>query len=161
MFRAAVLLALPLVACAPEGNTSISIENEGGNISFSSDESGRAEIKAPGFEGTINLPKIDIDAADFEMNGVKLYPGSRISAFDLKAAESEGRDSGKVAVRFEAPASLDKVQAWFRDAMAKQGFKVTPAGNGFAGTTDKGEPVTLELEAGGPEKTSGRISAGS
>jgi hypothetical protein len=161
-----LLMALPLAACGnePQGNTSFSIQadGEGGNVSISGNDSqGVASIKGPGIEGSIKLPKIDINAADFEIDGVKLYPGSTIKDFNLNAVDRSGeKDEGKVTIAFESPAALDKVQGWFRDAMTQQNFKVSPHGNGFAGTTSDGNPVTLDLEAAG-DRTSGRMTVGS
>jgi hypothetical protein len=159
---AALLLALPLAACGnePQGNASIAIQADDGEGNFSltsNDSGGRASIRGPGIEGSIKLPKIDIGAADFQVDGVKLYPGSTIRDFNLNAAE---QGKGKVSIAFESPAALDKVQGWFRDNMAQQRFKVTPRGNGFAGTTEDGDPVTLDLEAAG-ERTRGRMTVGS
>ena len=160
--HAALLLALPLAACGnePQGNTSFSIDaqGDGGNVSIaSSDSGGRLSIKGPGIDGSVKLPKIDIGAADFDVDGVKLYPGSTIRDFNLNAAD-EGK--GKVTIAFESPAALDKVQGWFRDAMAQQRFKVTPRGSGFAGTTEDGDSFTLDLEAAG-DRTRGRMTVGS
>lgn len=164
MFRAAILLPLPLAlaACGPhEGNTSFSINAHGedGNVSIRSDKSGRAEIKVPGFAASITLPRIDIDAEEFDVDGLKLYPGSTIRDFNVDATERAGDDNdARVAVSFESPASLAKVQAWFRDAMARQNFTVSPAGTGFAGTTNDGQPIAVELEADGAEKVKGKLT---
>ena len=163
MYRYAFLLApLTLAACAPEGNSTITINGEDGNVSIVTDADGRTTVNAPGVNASINLPQVKIDAADFEVNGVKLYPGSTIRNFNLEATEGSGaeKDKGRMDLSFDAPASLDKVQAWFRDAMAKRKFKVSPQGNGFAGTTDEGDPITVELNADGADKTTGRMIVG-
>ena len=159
---AALLLALPLAACGGGGgdsNFSIHAEGKDGNVAVASDGSGHMSIKAPGIEGSIKLPKIDIDAADFDVDGVKLYPGSKIHDFNISAADraASGKDQGQVTIAFDSPASLDKVQGWFRDNMAQQGFKVAPKGNGFAGTTSDGGAVTLDLTADGDERTTGKM----
>ena len=170
MYRSLVLLLAAgalLAGCDSGGNVSFSfgesndsVSNEGA-VHLSGDSSGRAEIRAPGLEGSIRLPRIDIDAADFEVNGLKLYPGSTIKEFSLDASDREGeRDDGKVVVAFEAPAALDKVQAWFRDNMAQRGFKAQAAGSGFAGTTNEGDPIRVELEADGTERSKGRMTIG-
>jgi hypothetical protein len=160
---AALLLALPLAACgADEGTTnfSISANGEDGNVTIKGGE-GRAEVKGPGIEGSIRLPKIQIDAADFDVNGMKLYPGSSIRDFNISANDKSGdKDDGNVTVAFTSPAALDKVQSWFRDKMAERAFKVTPQGNGFAGTTDDDQPLLLELTADGAERTKGTLKIG-
>ena len=156
------LLALPLTlaACGSGGNTNISIHDADGDVNISTDDNGHASIKLPGFDASIKMPKMDITGENFDVHGVKLYPGSTIRDVDIDAHDGNGDKDGRVALKFEAPASLDKVQAWFRDAMAKHGFKVSPQGNGFAGTTDEGQPITLELEAVGGDKAKGTITVG-
>jgi hypothetical protein len=163
---AALMLALPLAACGGDGgnsNFSIHAEGKDGNVAIASDDGGHLSIKAPGIEGSVKFPKIDIDAADFQVDGVKLYPGSKIHDFNISAADRPAgdKDEGQVAIAFDSPAALDKVQGWFRDNMAQQGFKVTAKGTGFAGTTPDGGPVTLDLTAAGDERTTGTMVLGS
>ena len=137
----ALLIALPLAACNGDGgtNASLSVADNGSNFS-------------------ITLPRIAIDEADFDVNGVKLYPGSTIRDFNLDATDRTGdRDDAKVTLAFDAPAPLSTVQTWFRDNLAKQGFKTEAKGNGFAGTTKDGEAFTLDLTADGDAKTKGRM----
>ena len=157
---AALALPLMLAACGPDGNTNISIHDDDGDVNISTDDNGHASIKLPGIDASIKLPKMDITGSNFDVNGVKLYPGSTVRDVNIDAHDGSGDKDGRVAIKFEAPASLDKVQAWFRDAMAKHNFKVSPAGNGFAGTTDEGQPIKLELEADGADKAKGSITVG-
>jgi hypothetical protein len=157
---AALVLPLTLAACGPNGATNISIHDSDGDVNVSSDGNGVASIKLPGIDASIKLPPIKVSAADFEVNGVKLYPGSTLKGLDVNANAQDNEKDGRVATSFDSPASLAKVQAWFRDAMAKHGFKVSQQGNGFAGTTDDGQPVTVELEADGPDKTKGSMTVG-
>lgn len=159
---AALALPVMLAACGPSGgNASISIHDSDGDVNISTDDSGHASIKIPGIDASVKLPKMNITADNFEANGVKLYPGSTIKNVDIDAHDGSGdKENGRVAIKFESPASLDKVQAWFRDAMAKHHFKVSPQGSGFAGTTDDGQPVTVELEADGPDKARGSLTVG-
>lgn len=161
--RTLILLApLALAACGTEGNSSITINGEEGNVSIVTDADGNTRIEAPGVSGSVKLPKLDIDADNFEVSGVKLYPGSKVRDFNLDATDGRdsAKDKGRLTISFDAPGALDKVQAWFRDNMAQRKFKVSPSGNGFAGTTDDGTPVTLELNADGADKTKGKMTVG-
>ncbi|MEZ0243658.1 MAG: hypothetical protein ACAH11_09805 [Sphingomonas sp.] len=162
--RPYALLAFPilLAGCTPEGNSTITLNGEDGNVSIVTDADGHTTVSAPGVNASVTLPKIKIDAEDFDVNGVKLYPGSTVRDFNLDATEANGggKDKGRLSLSFDSPASLDKVQAWFRDNMAKRKFKVSAQGNGFAGTTDEGDPITLELTPDGPDKTKGKMTVG-
>jgi len=164
MYRiAAILLApLALAACGTEGNSTITLNGEDGNVSIVTDADGKTTINAPGVNGSVTLPKIAIDSADFQVSGVKLYPGSTVRDFNLDASERGGSEKaqGRLSIAFDSPAPLEKVQAWFRDNMAARKFKVSAQGNGFAGTTDEGDPVTLELTPDGTDKTKGKMTIG-
>lgn len=160
MRHTVILLApLALAACGTEGNSTITINGEEGNVSIVTDADGRTTINAPGVSISAKTPKINLEG-DMDLSGVKLYPGSKVHEFNLDATGNGGEDKGRVVVAFEAPAGLEKVQAWFQDKMAARKFKVSPQGNGFAGTTDEGAPVTLELNADGADKTRGKMTIG-
>lgn len=159
MLRLSVaLLPLSLAACGGVGGN-ITINDKDGNVAIATDKDGRTTIKAPGVDITTTLPKVSLKAEDFDINGMKLYPGSTISDVNIQAGDN-GNANDHVALKFAAPADLASVQAWFRDQTGKHGFKVTPSGNGFAGTTDDGQPITIELNADGKGKTSGALRVG-
>ena len=165
MSRLALLplaLSFALAACDGSG-TSISInsKDDEGNASISTNANGQVEIKAPGFTGSLQMSKIHINAEDFEMNGVKLYPGSTIDDFRADAEDKGGNDDkGKVTIRFRSPAAPTTVRDWFRDNMTKQGFKVETRGNGLTGTTEDGQPFAVQLSADGDNKAKGRMEVG-
>ncbi|MDQ0248999.1 hypothetical protein J2W22_001046 [Sphingomonas kyeonggiensis] len=140
-----LVLPLALAACDGKGGTSIS-------INATSDD-------GDGFKGNFKLPAIKMTAENFDMDGVKLYPNSTITSFNIDAKDhpGEAKDEGKVVAAFTSPAALATVQRWFRDKLTAKGFKFSEKGNGFAGTTEDGERFTLDLSADGGEKTSGKM----
>jgi hypothetical protein len=154
--------AFTLAACDGSGTSiSINAKDDEGNTLLSTDANGQVDIKVPGFSGSVRLPRIHINAEDFEMNGVKLYPGSTIDDFRADAQDKGGNDDmGKVTIRFRSPATPTAVRDWFRDNMTKQGFKVETRGNGLTGTTDDNQPFTVALNADGDGKSKGRMEVG-
>lgn len=153
--------ALLLAACNDGPGTSISIDAKGddGNGAVTVDKDGRVSVKAPGFESSIKLPKIQIDAEDFEINGLRLYPGSTIDDLNVDAKDNAGgKDEGTVRVGFAAPAASGAVRDWFRKSMADKGFTVEAKGSGLAGKTRDGDPFTLELTPGGEGRTRGVLA---
>ncbi|NIJ21882.1 hypothetical protein FHS95_003593 [Sphingomonas naasensis] len=168
MLRLALLLPLlPLAACDGSGTgTSIKInaksDENGSSTTVSTDGNGQAAIKVPGFEGSIKLPQIHVNAENFDLNGVKLYPNSQVKALNVDANSGDGgKDEGTVDVTFESPAPLATVQGWFRDKMTARGFRVEADGTGLKGSTDEGDPFRLQLGAEGDQKTKGRLEVGS
>ena len=69
MRRPVLLLALlSLTACdRPEEGTSISVNAEGGNVGGAIDgKTGELKVDVPGFQGSLKLPRIKLDADDVE-----------------------------------------------------------------------------------------------
>lgn len=155
-----LLLPLALAACDGKG-TSVTINansDDGENSSFTMNN-GTVAIKGDGFEGNFKVPAIKMTAENFDMDGVKLYPNSTITSFNIDALDHKGdtKDEGKVVAGFTSPAALATVQGWFRDKLTAKGFKFNEKGNGFAGTTADGESFTLDLSADGADKTKGTM----
>jgi hypothetical protein len=157
------VVALALAACGDKDG------NDSTQISFSSNDSdgavtggidnGTLKIDAPGFKADIKVPKIAIDANDFDMNGVHLYPGSKISSLNVDGGKGE-KDDGKVRVAFTSPASTVTVRDWLKERLGKASFTLSTAGNGLSGKTDEGKPFKLDLNDDGPGKSKGVIEMG-
>lgn len=155
---APLLLPIALAACHGSANINFDGNDTDGNSVISTDANGRIQIKAPGVQGSITLPKVPLDAKNFDIDGVTLYPGSTLK--NLKVNDSQGDKDGQVIVEFESPAAPTVVRDWFRDNMTKQGFKVTTKDVNLIGTTDDGQPFALQLSAQGDAKTKGLMQVG-
>lgn len=165
MFRPALLLivALPLAACGGGSNsTTITVDassDADGNAIVTADKDGRVAINAQGFQGSITLPKIAVTAENLDLDGVNLYPGSQVRDLHIEARNGQASDDkGEVRLAFESPAPLAKVQAWFREDLAKNGARVQAKGDGFQGTTRQGDPFTVELAAKGGDAATGKMA---
>jgi len=160
---AAAVLAATLSACNDsKTGTSISINStdSDGNLVASMDgNTGAVAVNLPGFSGKLNLPKVHLDADDFEMNGVHLYPGSTISGMNVEAHDTgKADDEGSVRITFASPAAPDTVRDWFQQKLNAAGFTVAPSGTGLTGTTDEKKPFKLDLTADGADKAKGVIT---
>ena len=149
--------ALLLAGCGDGDGTSISIKSdEGGTektvLSTSSD--GAVKIDTPVFKGDINLPAFTIDGADMQLDGLDLYPGSKVR--DVKVNARDGQ--GGVVIAFDSPAPADVVRTWYRSALADAGIQVT--GDGMTGQTEGGKPFRIALGDNGGEASKGTISIG-
>ncbi|HWK34927.1 hypothetical protein [Sphingomonas sp.] len=141
-------LVLALGACGDGEGTQISLNvNDPGGASFnaSAAKDGTVAINAPGFRGAIKLPKIQLDAGDFDINGVRLPPGSKIDGLNIDGNAGDDR----VRVTFTSPIAPAAVREWFQGKLAAKGFKLTAQGDSLSGTTDEGKPFTLIARSGG------------
>jgi hypothetical protein len=164
--RVALLLvpALALAACdGADHGTSISVSGNAtdGNrqVAAMDGSTGQVKIDVPGFQGSFKLPRIQMTADNFDMNGVHLPPGSKIEGFNVDAGEG-GKDDGKVTVAFEAPTDAAGVRGWFAERLPKAGYTVHADGAGLLGTTDDKKPFVLKLDGAGGGHAKGTITIG-
>jgi hypothetical protein len=149
--------AVLLAGCGDGDGTSISIKSdEGGTektvLSTSSD--GAVKIDTPVFKGDLKLPAFTIDGANLQLDGLDLYPGSKVR--DVKVNARDGQ--GGVQIAFDSPAPADVVRRWYQDALADAGIRVT--GDGMSGQTDGGKPFRISLGENGGEASQGTITIG-
>ena len=144
--------------------TSVTINAADGNTVGAVDgRSGEVKLALPGFTGNFQLPKLKLDADNFDLNGVHLFPGSTIEAVNLAAGDtgSKGRDDdGRLQVRFTSPADAATVRGWFQQRLAKAGFTLHVDGQGLSGTTDENKPFRMELKDSGARRAEGTIVLG-
>ncbi|QIG78399.1 hypothetical protein [Stakelama tenebrarum] len=163
-----LVLLLPLAACgmgddeSTEGNAttfSIHAQSDEGNTTITGD-GGKVGIRIPGFEGTIDIPGFQLKSDDLDIDGVKLYPGTTITHFGIRADDRGNRDSGSVDFEFVSPAGREAVVEWFRERFAEEDMTVAQTEQGFTGTTSDDDHFTLTLTADGDEKTQGKFTIG-
>lgn len=158
------IVLLPLAACGSgKDGATITINSSGadGNVLADIGGNGEATIDTPFFKGKVKIPKLKLDASNFDMNGVHLYPGSTISTMNVDAHDRPGKDDdGTVRVSFASPAAPGVVRDWFRDKLTGAGFTLDNKGEGLAGKTNEGQPFSLDLVPDGTSRTKGVISIG-
>lgn len=161
-----LLPALLLVAaCDRDSGSTLSINADGGagnGFAATVSNQGEVAINSPVFSGKLKLPRLDMDAEDFDMNGVHLYPGSRITGIDVQAdgRGHGGKDDGRVRVSFDSPAEPQRIIGWFQERLNKAGYSVQSQKTDLTGTTDDGKPFRMELAPAGENKARGTILIG-
>jgi hypothetical protein len=158
MFRPLLLATagmLALSACDRSNErASVSINADGGNVFGAiNGETGEMKIDVPGFQGSVKLPKIKIDTGNFDLNGVRLYPGSSIRTLNIVGDDK----TGGLRVAFASPANPAVVRDWFAERLGKVGYQVHAEGANLVGTTDENKPFRLEFAPDGADKATGTI----
>lgn len=129
-----------------------------GSVDIKADgATGKVSVKVPGFDANLSLPKMDLGAGSFDLDGVELYPGSRVSGVNVAADSSGAGDHAVVRIKFTSPAEIAKVRGWYVKGFADKGVKATPTSTGFAGTVDGDSRFTLTLVPNGTNETSGSV----
>lgn len=119
---------------------------------------GAVKIDLPFLSGNFTLPRMQLDAGDFDLNGVRLYPGSTIKGVSVDAGRAASE--GAVKIAFESPATAMAVQQYFLARLPKAGFTLKASGNRLSGTTDEDQPFSLSVDEAGPTRSTGTITIG-
>lgn len=159
------LAALALTACGSSDNgkegTSVSINaksESGKDVVIKADgKTGTVSVNVPGFDANLKLPKLMLDNADFDIDGVELYPGSTVQSVNVVADDSAGEDSANVKVAFKAPADPATVRDWFAKEFSDHSVDVSSAGQGLTGKTKDGDAFTISFAPEGAKATNGTI----
>lgn len=157
-------LALPIAACdgKRDEGTSITFNSDDGNSTGAVDgRTGAVKIDLPGFKGEFTLPKIKLDADNFDLNGVHLYPGSTIDTLDVGGGDDgASSNGGSVRVRFTSPATPATVRDWFQARLQKAGFTLRTEGNALVGQDKDKKPFRMDLSPSGGDRAAGTIVIG-
>jgi len=134
----------------------ISITGDDGNVvAAANGKTGIVSLNLPGVSANIRLPKMQLDAGDIDIDGVKLYPGTTVKAMDVKSGVDGGRD--KVDIRFATPAAPGAVRDYYLGAFRDNGATVAAHGTGLSGTGKDGDPFSIDLDPASGGGTQGRI----
>jgi hypothetical protein len=150
MTRLPLLLLVPLLAgCNVHSKNPADSD---GNVSVHADGNGHIAFNLPIAQGQVKVPTSMMHNSNFDIDGVKLMPGSSVTGFNLDAHDH----GATVDMSFTAPGSPDEVRAYFLDQFKKQGVEAALAGDAVAGKSKDGSPFTIQVGAA-PNGSQGKI----
>jgi hypothetical protein len=132
----------------------ISLSDNGQALVTADGKSGAVSVGMAGFKANIRLPRMD--RQDFDIDGVKLYPGARISRIDIDTGSAVGGDTVRLA--FVAPATPVAVRDYFLAGFKARHAKAVARGDGLEGVTSDGDPFRIGLHTAAGGHASGLIS---
>jgi len=146
MSRFALLLILPAVSLA---GCNVSKGSGGDNVSMSTDDNGQISMNLPFAKANVKLPASVLHKGEFDIDGVKLMPGSTMHGFNMDA----GDKGATIHVGFDAPKSPDEVRAYFLDQFKQKGDEASQSGNTVSGKTKEGDTFVIAVEPSGQAAT--------
>ena len=112
-----------------------------GTVTINADEGGNLSFNLPFVKGQVKLPSGFMHNGDFDIDGVKLMPGSQVTGVNVDA-----HDNGAlVNVAFTAPAGPGAVRSYFVDEFKKHGEEAALAGDSVSGKTKDGSPFKIQV----------------
>ena len=134
---------------ADEGTqVSINADGDGGGVKIrTGKDGGNLKIGGEGVAIDVDIPDfVDLDIeSDFDIDGVKLYPGSKVTKVDVDANDKNGADKATVKLGFTSPAAPTKAADWMAGEFAKKGVKVTRSGDTLAGKDKDGADFRINF----------------
>jgi len=140
MNRSMLLMSAPLLlaGCNVHSKNSASGDE---NVSIRADESGHITFNLPIAEGQLKVPTSMMHNGNFDIDGVKLMPGSSVTGFNVDARDKRAT----VNMSFDAPASPDEVRSYFLDQFKKRGLEAAVAGDAVSGKSKDGTPFVIHV----------------
>lgn len=143
MNRSALFLLLPLLAgCTVHSKNQAS---DDGKVTIQSDANGVVAFDLPFVKGQVNVPASMMHNGSFDIDGVKLMPGSSVTGFSVFAADK----GSTVNMAFTAPVSPDQVRSYFVDQFKEKGVEAALAGDTVRGKTRNGSLFTIQVDPSG------------
>ena len=116
--------------------------NRDGKVTISGGENGNVSFDLPFAKGQVKLPASAMAHGNFDIDGVKMYPGATINSFHVEANDG----SSVVNIGFKAPASPDKVIAYFADEFRKKGVEASASGGSISGASKDGDRFVINVQ---------------
>jgi hypothetical protein len=140
MNRSVLLMPLALLgACNVHSKNAANSGDEA--VTINADEGGNIAFNLPFVKGQVKVPSGFMHNGNFDMDGVKLMPGSQVTGVSVDAHN----DGSTVNMAFTAPAPPDQVRSYFVDQFKKQGLEVALAGDSVSGKSKDGSPFIIEV----------------
>lgn len=147
---ACLLLPALLSACGgevrmPDGNDT--------QVQIKADGNGQVAFNLPFANGQMKLPTSMLGTSGFDIDGVKMIPGGKVTGFNVDAKDGQGQ----VNIGFSAPVSPAEARAYFLDQFKAKGVTAALAGDAIAGTSKDGANFTVRFTPDGAT-TNGTIT---
>lgn len=134
-----LLMVLPLLGgCSLHSKVPA---NRDENVSVSADDSGHIGFNLPIGQGQLKVPTSMMHNANFDIDGVKLPPGSSVTGFSLDAHEK----AATLDMSFTTGMSVEQVRSYFLDQFQSRGVEAELAGEAVTGKSKDGSPFTIEV----------------
>ena len=131
----------------------VDIDSDGAHSTVSIGGDHGFKIDADGFKAAIDIPGMAMGGKHFELDGMKLYPGSTVKGMSVKAHDRDGDKSGTVTVTFASPGTPDAVLTHAEAQAKDEDYEVTRSGLTLTGKKDDDHSFVYTVAADGNGST--------
>lgn len=120
-------------------------------------ETGKVSVNLPGFDANVKLPKVVLKDSNFDIDGVKLYPGAQVTSVNIQGDKNGAWDGNRVQIVYSAPAEPKPVRDWFAKSFVEKSIEANISGESLVGKTKDGTPFSMTFVPGKGGTTTGTI----
>jgi hypothetical protein len=131
-------LALPLLFTGCDAEVGEAAERRE-KVTIAADADGQVRFDLPFAKGNIKLPAAMMGHSDFDIDGVKMFPGGKITGFNVDAQEGKA----DVNLAFTAPAAPAEVRSYFLKEFEAKGVDAEAKGEGIEARSKEGDTFTM------------------
>ncbi len=135
-----LILAVPLLLSACDVQTRKPAEGDD-HVTMSGDATGNVAFNLPFAEGKVKLPAAMMANSNFELDGVKLMPGSQVTGFNVDA----NKGPTQVRLSFAAPVAPAEARAYFLQQFQSRGVSAAAAGEAITGVSKDGTAFVIRF----------------
>jgi hypothetical protein len=146
---ALVLLAALLAGCNVHSKNPASGDD---NVVIHADENGSIAFNLPIAQGQVKVPTGFMHNGNFDIDGVKLMPGSSMTGLNVDAGDKRAT----VNMSFKSPGTPDQVRSYFVDQFKEKGVEAAISGDAVNGKSKDGTPFVIHVSPA-PEGSQGTI----
>lgn len=110
-------------------------------VSINAGATGRVAFDFPFAQGEIKLPAAVMENSDFNIDGVKLMPGGKITGFRVDG----GDGAEQVDLSFTAPVPPAEASAYFVEQFRAKGMTAEAAGDSVSGVSKDGTAFVMRF----------------
>lgn len=133
------LVPLALGACNVDVKRPDKGDEADKKVAIAADATGSVEFNMPFASGKIKLPAEMMNEANFDIDGVKLYPGAKVSTFNVNAEKG----NALVSIGFDAPAAPDALRTYFLEQFKAKGVSAQATPDGLSGVSKDGDKFVM------------------
>lgn len=111
------------------------------------------KIDTDGFKAAVEIPGMELGGKDFDIDGMKLYPGSSVKGMTINATGKGDTKRGTVKVSFTSPAAPDAVLVHAAAEAKREGYAATRDGVSLTGNDGKDKSIEVRVAGAGSGST--------
>jgi hypothetical protein len=115
------------------------------DTAHASNSASALSIDANDFKANLEIPGLAFGGEHMDLDGMKLYPGSKVTGMHVHATDRGSDQRGEVVMNYTSPATPTVVAPYIADQARKAGFTLTSNTTALVGGSKREHDKTSEF----------------